>query len=999
MRTNQTSRIISYLLTFSLMLFLLACKKTEDSSFNKQINTHVESIIETDRINDSLSKKFYQQVQDSIAVNNINPSLISLLDSTTFYYDKVKVKDLNYLNEIYKLNYSFRYYQNDVENAVLKIKQFLKIYNSLDNKDYKIELPAIDYLVNGLLRTSDCSVAIDDYIKPTVRKIDSLIKIESTPENLEFLETAKLSLYQNHLSCTQVMDNGFEKIKVLKEIEPLLTPKYKGKDYLFQILDLINNVSDTYHALGDYDKFQLYLHMYENLPAERDAIDKQILMDRYMMHATNVKSDSLFFKYYDESNRIYQTSRNEYPEFSDEYITIAHWQRIAHERKARYLLKHVDSSDKEIATLLHKAIKLVSSFQNDNYINPINAYKNLVEYHLANKRIDSAVFYLNKHLKKSKTLEDSYHIRDNYFLNTLVKIQSRNKDSIIRSLNDYYKHLGISNIDSFINKPELLKETSLSESSVKRFIKLAHSLHRTATNNQDDVLLHKSKELFLLSTGLINQMNLIVNNNSNYVIQIDKINNALVQIDDKLSQLNALNEDDIFKTVIALEQNHSVEIKLKSRLYKNVKNDSVLLSWLSQKYSLEKRIKKISQEQSKDSISQFSYPTLVNDLNNVNQNIEENYPYLSTNKQGQITISSLKSLASQQTSHVYYNGDDGLYLYSVSQNPYTIRLLNNEEFNNINHRTIQSIANKEPLLPTINIGNKQFTNVTITRYGATQNLPLHYLVSNYAGKNISYSLQLQSHQFDGDQRPSSSLIITPSYTNVSNSLAAVIERSGSYSLPFARDEATYISKLFDGTLFIDEDATKEKYIENAPNHNVHHLAMHAVIDEENDYDARLLFQGENDEDFLNLEEIYKLHLNADLVTLSACNTAYGKIDPIEGAMSLSRAFQYAGARATITSLWRVPDRETSIIMKSFYSHLKKGQPKDVALRLAQEEYVSNQVEEEFKHPYYWAGFILTGDTNPIIYSDSPLENLWYVIPFILLLIVLYITLSRKRKKQ
>ena len=111
--------------------------------------------------------------------------------------------------------------------------------------------------------------------------------------------------------------------------------------------------------------------------------------------------------------------------------------------------------------------------------------------------------------------------------------------------------------------------------------------------------------------------------------------------------------------------------------------------------------------------------------------------------------------------------------------------------------------------------------------------------------------------------------------------------------------------------------------------------------------------------FLQVHEIYNLKLNADLVVLSACQTALGKEVRGEGLMGLSRAFMYAGAARVLATLWQVPDLATAELMKRFYSGMfRDGLAPAAALRSAQ---ASLAREPRWGAPYYWAGFVLQGD--------------------------------------
>jgi CHAT domain-containing protein len=102
----------------------------------------------------------------------------------------------------------------------------------------------------------------------------------------------------------------------------------------------------------------------------------------------------------------------------------------------------------------------------------------------------------------------------------------------------------------------------------------------------------------------------------------------------------------------------------------------------------------------------------------------------------------------------------------------------------------------------------------------------------------------------------------------------------------------------------------------------------------------------------------QVRIDADLVTLSACGTALGKEVSGEGILGLTRAFQYAGARSVLASLWAVNDDGTADLMRRFYGHLKRGRSKDHALRAAQLELIRGGA---FAHPGRWAAFTLIGD--------------------------------------
>ena len=119
-------------------------------------------------------------------------------------------------------------------------------------------------------------------------------------------------------------------------------------------------------------------------------------------------------------------------------------------------------------------------------------------------------------------------------------------------------------------------------------------------------------------------------------------------------------------------------------------------------------------------------------------------------------------------------------------------------------------------------------------------------------------------------------------------------------------------------------------------------------------------KGQPQDGFLRLNEVYNLKFPADLVVLSACQTALGKEIRGEGLIGLTRGFMYAGAQRVVASLWMVDDRATAELMKNFYQGMlgeRKLRPA-AALREAQ---IAMWKSKRFSAPYYWSAFTLQGE--------------------------------------
>jgi len=121
----------------------------------------------------------------------------------------------------------------------------------------------------------------------------------------------------------------------------------------------------------------------------------------------------------------------------------------------------------------------------------------------------------------------------------------------------------------------------------------------------------------------------------------------------------------------------------------------------------------------------------------------------------------------------------------------------------------------------------------------------------------------------------------------------------------------------------------------------------------------LLDEQRMEDGFLRLSEVMSLRLNADMVALTACQTGLGKQISGEGTMGMGRAFQCAGAKSVLMSLWAVAEASSVRLVESFFGHLKMGKNKLEALKLAR-----NEVREAgYDHPFFWASFILVGETD------------------------------------
>lgn len=247
-------------------------------------------------------------------------------------------------------------------------------------------------------------------------------------------------------------------------------------------------------------------------------------------------------------------------------------------------------------------------------------------------------------------------------------------------------------------------------------------------------------------------------------------------------------------------------------------------------------------------------------------------------------------------------------------------------------------------------------NLTIIPDGDLQNIPFEslitkrnsydYLILN-GDINYSYSHSFLKHNEKVHRKTKQTFIgYSPSNFN-KLSLSNLIN---------SKQELMNINSQFKGIAKLQDNATKDDFLSNSSDAKIIHLATHADVGK----NPWIAFSDEK----LQLHELYTYKNNADLVTLSACNTSLGELAKGEGVLSLARGFFYSGSKSVVSSLWSVNDQSTSEIMTNFYANLGDGQTKSEALNNAKRSYLANHTLSELS-PYYWSSFVLIGDSGTI----------------------------------
>ena len=332
-----------------------------------------------------------------------------------------------------------------------------------------------------------------------------------------------------------------------------------------------------------------------------------------------------------------------------------------------------------------------------------------------------------------------------------------------------------------------------------------------------------------------------------------------------------------------------------------------------------------------------------------------------------------------------FSGDSAVYVLTISPNDQSLTKINKQSYDSLTNSFNSFITNRNRLnthftgfvktahqLYSLLFQNKAppYGSIIISPDGVSY--PFEALVMNendqqpdyflnHYATSYTYSVKYLTNQFAANTNTSNSVLgIAPvQYKNYPN-LAAL---SGSDK------SLENINNYFsNATNYVLEKATKNNFLQNFPRYNIIQLYTHASDSSIDKADSSI-----NNDPVIYFADsaLYLSDLIPDrkpvtqLVVLSACETANGKLYEGEGIFSFNRGFAALGIPAAISNLWSVDNESTYRITELFYKYLSQGLPTDVALQKAKLEFINTTSSEEKKLPYFWAGSILTGKVDII----------------------------------
>jgi CHAT domain-containing protein/Flp pilus assembly protein TadD len=246
-----------------------------------------------------------------------------------------------------------------------------------------------------------------------------------------------------------------------------------------------------------------------------------------------------------------------------------------------------------------------------------------------------------------------------------------------------------------------------------------------------------------------------------------------------------------------------------------------------------------------------------------------------------------------------------------------------------------------------------------------------YLIQDYAvsyAPSIAVLREMKKIHRKTNEVPKTLLALgNPSIGNeIANQMNSLYRDSRLGPLPEAEREVKSLGKLYgspQSSIYVGGDAGEERIKQKSDQYRILHLATHGIFDNASPLYSYLALSpsaGDAEDGLLEAREIMNLNLRAELAVLSACESARGRVGGGEGVIGLSWALFVAGVPGIVVSQWKVDSASTTELMLEFHRNLRKKLRPAVALQQAE---LKIQQSQQYRHPFYWAGFVPIGNTN------------------------------------
>ena len=663
------------------------------------------------------------------------------------------------------------------------------------------------------------------------------------------------------------------------------------------------------------------------------------------------------------------------------------------------LLNKNDKAEKEILATINILLK-----QKNNTTQLATCYRNLSSVYFQKKNYQLAAAYFETALKNiSETVGFGKHEEAAVFYEYAVLLYKMKNNT---KANEYINRATDNLIDGFRNQnADLPNQKQLfADNVLLDIIELKASIY-TSENRFDKAL--EAYKLCDYIDDLFN--NLLVHENAKIINQM-RVRNRVekcIAIYDKLYQST--------KKIIYLEKAFLLSEKTKSGVLKNYLNKIKTASReeLYLQEQLQNTANLILIEQQKVNYADLER---INDLT-----IQQNQIMLKIKsiKKANVQIGEnnldlaqlFEKLKKDKASMIeYFVGQETIYSFALSENKIVLNSFENSEINKnkiikfINFfATSDAISNDisgynvaaNAVYNILNIPKKENKNLIIIPDGLLNFVPFEALITKTSTTTNFAKMNYLINDFSIGYNNSASFYLSANSLSNKDSVLGIfpVFEKTDYELTFSKTELKNIKKNFEGQFYENTNANFQNFKNNANQFSILHLSTHADAGDV-EFPATIKFF---DRDVL-YSELYNLNINPDLVVLSACQTGIGKLYKSEGAMSIARGFQFAGAQNLLLSLWKVNDFTTSVFMSDFYKNIKNKMSFFEANQQAKKDFLADKtISNTKKSPYYWSAFVYYGTL------EKPEPNyLYWILAGISILLtssILFIQIKKYRLRK
>lgn len=847
--------------------------------------------------------------------------------------------------------------------------------------------------------------AIDGFVaNPSAKALQNLRSIESDfwknskPKTKhEFLAIVVLNCnkayYENQFGQTQNAISSYEKAWQIYQ-------KQKLSDY--DIIEFcLKPLGNLYTILGDYDSAENTIKQYFFIVnTSKNYPDAQKQKFAAILNLSNVYQSSgkisLAIELLEKTLKTEQLSNLQkgilWNNLGNNYLLDS--------QKKTWIVK----SPPDIENAFQYSIKYLEKEKNQTE-NLSNSYRNLATLNRQRHNFETANSYFEKAEKLFLELQNIQprKISKLYYEKALLLFAEHKFDKCSRQINSILKIL----IPNYKSKNNLPNENDLYAETV-----LIDALDLQAEifirQNKSKKALEAFQKSFYIEDLL---MNVVFYENSKIISQLRLRNRTekCISIYDRLFQEEKKNE--------YLQQAFQLSEKSKSGILKryqsNIKNGSAEENqFLQELQNLNNNI--LKEQQKGDAADILKINQWIKKQNEVMLSLKkiqsENQDYLPEKCDLKALFNKLEKDKAMLV--YYFMGSEILYSFT----------LQNKKIN-LNHIYITDTAipaignfidyfsNSNAILDNISGYNKSgfalykmlklpnnsvHQNLIIVPDGILNFLPFEALITRESSTTNFAKMNYLMNDFKIAYNTSANIYLNSKSVSKSEKTVLgvfpVFEKTA-FELRYSKKELESIRSNFKGKYLENSQASFSNFKNNAPNFSILHLSTHASS---GDIETPASIKFYNQE--VLYSELYNLHINPDLVVLSACETGIGKLYKAEGAMSVARGFQFAGAQNLLFSLWKVNDFTTSVFMSDFYKNIKNDVSYFEANANSKRDYLNDKsIPNAKKSPYYWSSFVYYGSISA---EEKSANYIFYIVSLLIVIgLILGFNLYRNGKSS